>query len=222
MAALTLTEARTTVGQLLDDPNNRQWSTTQIDFALRSALSRCLVDYVGAGGERFDEQGTGTSSASDGTLSLTSTPPLMIRHVTIDVSDTFIPIRAATKRDKFRADTTARSLVYVFVRELALPSTTSHPLVGNGATAANTWDAFDMWVVARAALQLATKEDKLSSALAALETDLRASCTMRARIPAASEWPRQRGAGSAYDLLRWTWLPASNQLQLCNVGGAFY
>ena len=47
---MTLAEARTNAAQLLDDPNSRRWSTTQVDFALQSAVSRCLQDYVGNGG----------------------------------------------------------------------------------------------------------------------------------------------------------------------------
>jgi hypothetical protein len=219
---MTLAEARTQAAQLLDDPNNRRWSSAQIDFALQSGVSRCLQDYVANGGERFDTEQTGTSSASDGTLALSSYKPLIIKSVTMDTGDTFIPLRAVTKREKFRADTTARDLVILYVRDYELPSTTTHALVGNGATSANTWAAFDNWCVARAALQLAVKDDKLSDALAVLETDLRASCLARPNNPVAMEWPRPSAASRAYSNLRWSWLPSGQQLQVCTGGGVLW
>lgn len=217
---MTLAEARTNAAQLLDDPNNRRWSTTQIDFALQSSLSRCLQDYQETGGERFDVEHTGTTSAVDGTLSLSSIKPLVIKSFVLEVDDTFIPVRAVLKRDKYRADTTARDIRLIYVRDYELPSTTTHALVGNGATSANTWAAFDHWVVARAALQLAVKDDKLSQALAVLSDDLRSSCVARPNNPVAMAWPRSVNH-DAYAGLRWTWAPSSQTLQLCNIGGAF-
>ena len=220
---MTLAEARTNASQLLDDPNNRRWSTTQIDFALQSAVSRCLEDYCGAGGERFDTEGTATSSAVDGTASLTTLKPLIIKSVTILDSSTYIPIRATTKRDRFRADTTARSLVFIYVRDYEIPTSanTTQALVGNGATSANTWAAFDHWCVARAALQLAVKDDKLSQACGALASDLAASVLARPNNPVAMEWPRNPAARRILGELRWTWLPGSQQMQICTLGGVY-
>lgn len=217
---MTLAEARTNAAQLLDDPNNRRWSTTQIDFALQSSLSRCLQDYQEAGGERFDTEHTGTTSAVDGTLSLATQKPLAIKSFVLEVDDTFIPVRAVLKRDRYRADNEARTIRLIYVRDYELPSTTTHALVGNGATAANTWAAFDHWVVARAALQLAVKDDKLSQALAVLDDDLKKSCLARPNNPVAMAWPRSVAHG-AYGYLRWTWLPSTQTLQMCNIGGAF-
>lgn len=218
---MTLAEARTNAAQLLDDPNSRRWSTTQVDFALQSAVSRCLQDYVGNGGERFDAEITANTSAVDGTLALSSYTPLVIKSVTLDTGDVFVPIRASTKRDKFKADTTARSLVVLYVRDYVLPSTTSHALVGNGATSANTWAAFDHWCVVRAAMQLSAKDADGRGDLQALEADLAQSCLMRTNNPVALEWPRRSSHGIA-DALRWTWLPSSQQLQVCNVSGAMW
>ena len=218
---MTLAEARTNAAQLLDDPNSRRWSTTQVDFALQSAVSRCLQDYVGNGGERFDAEITANTSAVDGTLALSSYTPLVIKSVTLDTGDVFVPIRASTKRDKFKADTTERALVVLYVRDYVLPSTTSHALVGNGATSANTWAAFDHWCVVRAAMQLSAKDADGRGDLQALEADLAQSCLMRTNNPVALEWPRRSSRGIA-DALRWTWLPSSQQLQVCNVSGAMW
>lgn len=217
---MTLAEARTNAAQLLDDPNSRRWSTTQVDFALQSAVSRCLQDYVGNGGERFDTEQTAASSATDGTLALSSYKPLVIKSVTLDTGDVFVPIRAATKRDKFKGDTTARDLVILYVRDYELPSTTTHALVGNGATSGNTWAAFDHWCVARAALQLSAKDADGRPDLQALEADLAQSCLLRTNNPVALEWPRRSFGAHLVDRLRWTWLPASQQLQVCNASGA--
>lgn len=218
---MTLAEARTNAAQLLDDPNSRRWSTTQVDFALQSAVSRCLQDYVGNGGERFDAEVAANTSAVDGTLALSSYTPLVIKSVTLDTGAVFVPIRASTKRDKFKADTTARSLVVLYVRDYVLPTTTSHALVGNGATSANTWAAFDHWCVVRAAMQLSAKDADGRGDLQALEADLAQSCLLRTNNPVALEWPRRSSHGIA-DALRWTWLPSSQQLQVCNVSGAMW
>lgn len=212
MAGLTLAEARTLVLGHLDDDNSR-WSSTEVDVALKGALSRCLSDYAAVGGERFDEEASGTTSASDGTVSLSSTPPVKIKSVSVLVGDATWPIYPVAKVDKEAPDLNARSVRIMMLRDYALPSTTSHPIVGVGASAANTWHGFDAWICARAALALAIKDAESRPELRAEEQDLRQSALLRPRIPSARRFPSPEYGLTR--LLRWTWIPSTNQLQLC-------
>lgn len=158
MANLTLAEARTKTGQFLDDASNTRWTTAQVDDALTDALSQCLTRYAQDGGDRFDLEFSGTSSATDGTCSLSSVSPLWIKQVGVVVSPTTyrIPPKDAMRRGY--ADLNARSVLVLYVREYALSSTASDPLVGVGAVAANSWRAFDRWVCVEAAYQLGMKD----------------------------------------------------------------
>ena len=76
MAGLTLADARTLVGQFLDDPNNRRWTSAQVDAALQHALTSCLSDYVSDGGSQFDVE-LAISTASTGVADLTSIAPIL-------------------------------------------------------------------------------------------------------------------------------------------------
>lgn len=212
---LTLAQARTAVSDFLDDSSNALWSTTQIDTALSSALGRCQDDYAAGGGDRFVAEFSGTSSATDGTLSLSSVLPLRILSVQVLSGSYYTTIRAQQKQDREVLDTNARSVVVHYVREYALPTDSAHPLVGVGATAANSWPAFDHWICARAALQCAIKDNDKRQGLTALEQDARASVLSRVNVPTTREWPRE--SMHVYSDLRWSWLPGSNQLQLARV-----
>lgn len=215
MAALTLAEARTIVGYHLDDDGTR-WGNTEVDFALRSALSRCLNDYVAEGGDRFDTEASATTSASDGTVDLSAQVPLAIRGVSLlTIGSFYVPLKSTRREDRLVDDKAARTLKVRLVKELSLPTTTSHPLVGSGATAANTWDAFDNWVIARAALQLAVKDAELRQEMQALEADLRGSVLGKPRTPRHRPFTGPE-AELAADL-RWTWIPSTQTLHLTRV-----
>lgn len=221
MANLTLTQARTLVLEHCDDETGERYNQAgdyaKLDIALASALSRCLADYVGASGDNFTEEASVTTSAADGTVSLSSQTPIDVRGVLISLGSSFAKVRALRRLDREIPDQVARSLVVSFVREYPLPTTAGHPLVGNGATAANSWPAFDHWVCARAALQLGIKDNELRAALAALEADCRESVKARVRLPRSADWPAPRGGGGGiYDSLRWTFLKPST-LQLVRV-----
>lgn len=216
---LTLTQARSVLGTHLDDPidGTGRYSTAEADLALSMALSACLTDYVTAGHTRFDtEIDSLASSASDGTVSLSAIDPMIIREVAIETGGgLFYPIYATKKGDKQRAETTAHDLRITYVPEYALPSTTSHPLVGSGATAANSWLAFDEWICARAALRLAVKDAEGRDELRRIEQDLRQSVLLRTDVPLSRRFPSPPTGYTAF--IRWTWLPGTKQMQLCRV-----
>lgn len=222
MAGMTLTQARVQVLDHLDDETGERYNLAgdyaKVDQALASALSRCLSDYVAVGGDNFAEEAAVATSATDGTVALTSYGPIDVRHVLVDQGTSYARVRPLRRSDREFPDRTARSLVVNYVREFVLPTTAGHPLVGNGVTAANTWLAFDGWICARAALQLGIKDNELRAALAALEADCRESVKARVRLPKSADWPGPRSPwGSIIEDLRWTYLKSTTSLQLVRV-----
>lgn len=218
---MTLTEARALALRFLDDPTGARFNVdgafTAIDGALKNALSKCLSDYVENGGDQFLEETTVTTSAADGTVALTSLGPIDVRSVLYAITSTsWGKIRPIRRHDRERADLVARSLVVSYVRELALPTNAAHPLVGNGATEAKSWPAFDTWIVARAALELGVTDKDLRPGLIAVEADNRESAMKRHRIPRSGDFPGVRGEVLTADL-RWTYLKSTSTLQLVRV-----
>lgn len=218
MATMTLAEARVVVANHLDDDGTR-WTSTggtgggnEIDDALKSALSRCLSDYVAAGGERLSET-VSTTSDSSGQIDLSTYDPLRVSGVSIQSGSRFYPVSYIDPENVDILETVTRTAKVRLTRNLALPTTSTQPIVGIGATEAGSWDAFDHWICARAARQLAVKDDEAYQALSRLEEDLGRSCILSSRVAPAARFPMP---GRFYSkLVRWTWLPRSKTLQFC-------
>jgi hypothetical protein len=214
---LTLAQARTRLlTDYLDDVQGTgsRWDPdsdgSRLDRHLKPALSTCLMDYAANGGDAFDEETEVTTSAATGSVALTSLTPLLIKAVRIEMtSDTKILIPAASPRASVVADRTARDCHVTFVRNLTFPTNASHYLVGTGATAANTWDAFDEWVVVRAAVLARQIEGEPLGTLETIEAMMRSSVLTRSNSPRSREPPR-RPSGS----LRWQYLPTTLKLVL--------
>lgn len=215
MPNLILSEARTLVLDHSDDVSGARYNAdgtfAKVDIALKSALSRCIADYVGEGGDNFNEETT-VSTTSSGTADLSSLGLIDIRSVLVSSSPSFGKVRPIRRQDRQYVDQVVRSIVVGYVREYALPGNEAHPLVGVTTVAANSWPAFDNWICARAALQLGIKNNELRAALVALEADCRASALARVRIPRSAEWP---GAGNPWVMdLGWSYLKTSSTLQM--------
>ena len=216
MATLySVTDARTAVADLLDDANNVRWSTTEIDRALTGALGLCVYDYAGAGGDMFTEEVTTTSSASDGTINVSTYTPLIVKSVQVKSGTLYYPIRATHRDDVERVDTTARDVVVRLVRRPDLPTSTSNPLVnyaGGSSSGLGSVESFDQWICVRAAIELATKDAEARPELRAVEADYRKSILAMPRIPQSRAFPRRRGWLS--DLLRWDYDPSTMKARL--------
>ena len=217
MPVLTLAEARTAVASHLDDPNNVRWSTADLDRGLATALAACLSDYASAGGDAFDVE-VSASSAS-GVVDLTSSAPLLVRAVQVqDSGGAYWTLRPAMLQDRVEVDSEAtRTVKVVVVRDYTLPSTTSHPLVGNGATAAPSWLAFDQWVCAEAALFCGIKDNDRRPGLQALAEKMRANVLGRINTPRSR--PLRLPRHARWDLaqaLHYVWAPTTSRLTLIN------
>lgn len=185
---LTLAQARLAVEDFLDDAANVRWSDANIDVALKYALSMCQNDYISAGGDRFDEV-LSTSTTSAGVVDLSSYDPIKLQGVSLTVGTRLFPLTEVGFEERGLDDGTVRSIAIRFVRTFVLPTTTSHPLVGNGATSAKTWFAFDHWICIKAALYCSTKDGERRSDLEALEKEARENVIFTCNIPKSLPFP---------------------------------
>lgn len=215
MAGLTLAQARTNVGQLLDDANNRRWTAAQVDLQLAPAIGRCLVQ-AGRATRMFDLEVTGTTSATDGTLAAFPSIPVL-EPLEVQVVSGNLSYRIEPKQPHRRGylDLVARSLRITYVRDYALPANAAWPLVGVDAVSANTWLDFDNWICAEAALELGMKdlEDARLNRLEALCAKRRATVLQRSGSPGGYPMPRAEWRSFA-EPLRWSWVPATQTICL--------
>lgn len=188
---LTLADARTVVADHLDDASNDRWSSSQIDTGLSFALSQCIDEYLSSGGDRFDEL-LDTTSNTSGEVSVSTQDPLVIKGVTMLQGSRYWPIKAFPVEQKNIIDDTARTLQVRYVRRFNLPTTTTHKIVGNGATAGNSWDAFDHWICIKAAIFLSAKDADPRPELHKIAEDLRYSVMSHTKVPRSVPFPTAR------------------------------
>lgn len=213
---LLLSEARTTVSDHLDDDGTR-WPITAggpVDKALKAALSACLGEVVKAGVDRFDEEVT-TSTTALGALDLSTYDPIKVCGVSVTSGSRYYPVAGVREEDRDSHDENVRALQVRLVRNFALSSTAGHPLVGVGATAAKSTEAFDNWVCARAALLCATKDAEARPEVAGLAAEYKAAVLGMPRIPASNRMPRAAHGPPGVAGLGWIWKPSTQVLQLC-------
>jgi hypothetical protein len=207
---LTLAQARSVVQDHLDDDGTR-WSTAQIDVGLGVSLSSCLHDYVSGGGDRFDVIDSFTST-STGLIDMSAVSPLTIRGMTLIIGQRYYPILQRQIEYSSLLDSVSRNFEIRYSRILSLPTNTAHPLVGAGATSAGSWDTFDHWICARAAMFCTVKDAEQRPELLQLEQTLSGSVMTTVKIPSALPFPGQpRFYGQ---LLAWTWRRESNSIQI--------
>lgn len=221
---LTIGEARNQVLEHLDDFKGRRYANdgadgfdyTRLDRALRSSIGRCLDDYVGAGGDRFDEDISVTTD-TDGKVELGGYKIQCIRGVLSEPSEgNLYPLEEGDKLVRGLPDRTARDLRLVIVRthEIPSPADDDDLLVGTVAGAARSFDSFDEWVCARAAMQLGIKDKEGLKRVGEHLADLGISVLSQPRIPRSYPWPQPRNRISSLRDLRWIWLAREQRLEL--------
>ena len=200
MAQMTLAQARTQVYDYVNDDATR-WSSTQVDAALKAALSYCQTSYCSLGGDRFDEIISTTYSSGEHALS--SYDPLAIKGVSVKWGSTWHPISATDEEDRLILSTDSGDIRVRLQRSLAIPTTTSHPLVGVTSTEAGSIPAFDEWVCARGAQMLLARDYEAAQQLAEIESRFRDACLGMPRIPQARRFPRRAAPWAAAK--RWSY-----------------
>lgn len=219
MAALTIDEAITKVRQRLDDTSttNPRWTDAQVKDALTDAISRCVTKYSDEGGDRFDLESTAFStSASTGQVDISSIAAAWVKAVGVVVGNTtyMLPRQSGLRRGY--PDLSARSLRILYVREYEISGTSSHPLIGVGATAANTWRAFDRWVCLEAAVMLTPKDMEMNriGVLRTERDEAEKSALARPSTPGGYPVPRKEWNPLDPWRLRWQFLPSSSTISL--------
>lgn len=217
MSTRTLAQARVRVATWLDSTisaSGTRWVTTEVTSALGLALSRAMNE-ISKHTDAFDLETTGTTSASDGSLSISSVVPLRVKKVAVVTGGVTYELPALGISRRGIEDEVARSLLVTYVREYALPSDESHPLVGVTSTGAASWLAFDDWICAMAALDLAHKdsEGKRIASMTALEARCRKDALAHLSSPAGTAWPRAQSSPVVAGLA-WQYKPSSTTLYL--------
>jgi hypothetical protein len=199
---LTLSNCIDTVRDHLDDPDEDRWSEAQIVNSLRAALSHCIEEYVASGGDRLDTV-VDFPSASNGVLDLSSQNPLSIKGVSLLIGNRYWPIKSTTFEYRNIAQNFAFPVQVRLIKEYDLPANTAHPLVGEGATAANLPNIFAYWVCVKAAIFCSAKDAEPRNELRYLEQTYTASILAPARIPSSVPFPVEIGFYS--DWYQWVW-----------------
>jgi hypothetical protein len=188
MAGLTLAQARARVLDLLDDQNGVRWSTTRLDVSLQAALSMCLSDAVVAGCDAFTTEVSATTSSA-GLATLTG-PLLRVGTVQINTgSGAYYSVDQLVRDDRRILEQSARDLVIEVVKDYQIPANTAHPLVGEGATAAATWQAFDQLVCVEAAILCGIMDNDRRNGIEKMRDSLKASVMARINTPFSRPLP---------------------------------
>jgi hypothetical protein len=201
MAALTLTDARSLVIDLVDDDNTR-WATAEVDRALTLALGRTLSEYASTGGHRLTEEVSVNTSSGDADLS--TYDPRRVISVVLVSGDYYQPLQAVERMARGPVDTTVHALRIHIMRNLSLPTTTTHPIVGNGATAFPAFPEFEQLVCYRAAQQLLIKDKEINEALDLQEQRLARDVMTEKKIASVVGF-RKQTADSWVGPLQWIW-----------------
>jgi hypothetical protein len=221
MSALTVAEAITRVGDLLDDPNNIRWPTTKVTGALKVALSVCVQEYGDAGGTAFDESITGTTSSA-GALVVASPVISRIKSVQVVTGNRRVVIRGCRPQDIEIYDAAARDLAIVIDRDWQVSSTTTNQLVGDDAATGPSWFAFDQWVCAQAALDLGISDNDKRPGLEASWARYREAVLSRVQTPRSRVAPLPRSDYTFTDNLGWTWDQTTATVQLGRMRGEWW
>lgn len=214
---LTLGTARDSFRDYTDDDGaagETRWSDTQVDRYLSLALSMCIDDYTGGGGDRFDLLTSVTTTAL-GVSDLSSLGLNTVRGVALNSAGRYWRIKQTSLEDRNIDDLVIRTLQVRYTRFYTLPTTTNHPLVGVGAVAAPSWDTFDHWIVARAALIASTKDADARQDLKAILQDLAGTIMTLKKIPGGMPFPGPDRMYGSY--LRWVWNQSTQILQMTRV-----
>lgn len=210
----TLAEARSIVADHLDDSANDRWSPSQLDFGLKYALDACIGEYLAAGGDRLNE--ILVTSTANGAVSLSSLDPKLISSLTMLVGNRYFPISEVAHPERVLQDSGVHSVEISYVRSFVLPTTTSHPLVGNGASAAKSFGTLENWICARAALFCSVKDAEGRPELKALEQEMKDAVLLTPSIPKCLAFPDKPSHYSNWFV--WSYKPDTQVIQLGRKG----
>ncbi len=209
---MNITEAIAVVRQHLDAEDDiDRWTDTQVKSSLGYALNKVQEDYVKSGGRRLDEIVSVTTDSS-GRYDISASNPISIKGISILQGMRRWPLTPSQYEEMRYPHQQVSEIEIRFVPKLELSATNSHPLVGSGATAKNTWESFEQLICVTAAMYCAIKDDELRQTLQELEMKLRETVMKEERIPSSYRPPAKAMWLSA--LVGYVWIPESKEIQL--------
>lgn len=191
--------------------DTERWADADITNALRYALNKVQEDYVAAGGRRLDEI-TSVVSTSGGAYVFSSGDPMSVKGVSLLQGTRRWPLTAVEYEYQRAPSATGHDLEIRFVPTLTLSSNTGHPLVGNGATVKNTWQAFEELIVVTAALHALSIDNEQHPLLEQLEMKLTKTVMTQEKIPQGYAPPSKKRGYSEY--FSYVWIPATKTIQI--------
>lgn len=216
MAAMTLTEARAAVRQILDSSSAR-WSDANIDSALKSCLSALLGQYVLRGGDRLREIVSVTSNGS-GLVDLASYDPFEITGVALVSGGIRTPLNRVSAIARGYLVEEAKPLEIELIRKFDIPASASNPLFYNASADADaTVDpAMEQLVVLWAARDLSLKDKDRRDDISGVASRYESAVLNRVMTVKASSFNRSRTTGPRP--LDYYYMPGSRTLGLSRAG----
>lgn len=157
---MLLSEARTQVANILDDPDNVRWTSAEIDTALNTALLT-VVSKVATQNSLLDEEVTITPTA--GVADLASYAPIKIKNCSMVLGSLQTPIPESSAAGIYQTAEVVTPLICRIVRSPTFPASSSSAFTyGNGITQHQTIDSL---IVYEAALTLFVKDREAPSSL---------------------------------------------------------
>lgn len=208
---MTLADARTWTAFLVDDTSNKRFSTTDLDTALQGAVSACMEDFVSRGLQHFTRFQS-VSTDSTGLADMSSYSPRTISGVQIEVGSSYYLLGSVNHIKKTRKDNTVRTLEVAYVPRHTFPTTTTHPLIGSGATSLGSFRTFDELCCAVAAQTLLVRNNEINPALENMKVARERSIMTMVDTPQEEDIPSDsRWYG---DWLQWTYDHENQSIQL--------
>lgn len=157
---MLLSDARTQVANILDDPDNVRWPTTEIDTALNTALLT-VVSKVATLSSLLDEEITVTPSA--GVANLASYSPIKIKNCSMVLGSLQTPIPEASAAGIYQTAEVVTPLICRIVRSPTFPASGSTAFTYGNAISSHV--TIDSLIVYEAALTLFVKDREAPTSL---------------------------------------------------------
>lgn len=212
--SLSLTDARTRVGFLLDSAIGVRFTTTDVDAALATAQYEAMLHAVTAGANIFTKTGTVTTSSA-GVGDLSTLAPLKLVNVTYVSGSTRLQVVPSRQADVVQHYQAAVPLTVTYVPRPTFPASGAANFVWGSATI-NLPPLDDLMCVI-AASHLKATDGEQNIVLEARKLELKGTVSSLINIPGWSVMSMDsglraiggRGAGFVYVMT------AFDTLQLC-------
>ena len=170
MPAVTPHTVATAVTRLredfLDDPKSKRWTDAQLKRELRGSIGKCLREYTDNGGRRFLKPLLAQTTDASGQIEMSTVDPLWIHSVLISEGGRKEEIpNVDVHQQEYSDDNETRTVDIFVIPNIVFNDDDAEVLIQPDALSLGTWDAFEEWVIARAALGASRKNLALIASL---------------------------------------------------------